>query len=279
MLGSLAGALLNALTSRRGYSIEAGVAYAGGPRLVLDIYTPDGAGAETPVVVWFHGGAWDSGSRAMYLFLAQALASGGVIAVLPDYRLYPEVTFPGFVEDAARAVGWTAHTVAKGRPLFVGGHSAGAHIAALVALDPRYLAAVGMDRDAVAGFIGLSGPYDFLPLTEDRYKAVFPEPMRAESQPIAFVDANAPPTLLLTGDGDRTVRPGNTTRLAAALRQHGRSVREIVYPGIGHLGTVAALASVLPGTKPPVRADMLAFIREVAGKRPQFVIPAKACTQ
>lgn len=263
-------ALLNALTSRRGYAIEAGIPYAAGPRHVLDIYTPDGAGPGTPVVVWFHGGGWDSGSRSLYLFAAQALASGGVIVAMPDYRLHPEVTFPAFVEDAALAVAWAARKLAAGRrrPLFVGGHSAGAQIAALVALDRHYLQAAGLDRDAIAGFIGLSGPYDFLPLTEDRYKAVFPEPVRAASQPIAFVDASAPPMLLLTGDADRTVRPGNTTRLAAAIRRCGGRVREIAYPGVGHLGTVAALARVLPGHKPPVRSDILAFIREIAGSGP-----------
>lgn len=263
--------LLNGLTSRRGYSTAADVPYGDRPRQRLDVYTPDSAGPDSPVVVFFHGGGWESGSKSMYVFVGQALASGGAIVVLADYRLYPEAVFPAFVEDAAQAVAWTSrHLAGKDglrRPLFIAGHSAGAQIAALLALDRHYLRQAGLGADAVAGAIGLSGPYDFLPLTRERYKAVFPEAVRPASQPIAFVDGTAPPMLLLAGDADRTVRPGNTTRLAAEIRRRGGAVSEIVYAGVGHLGTVGGLARVLPIPKPPVRRDMLAFIGKVAGRK------------
>ena len=173
--------------------------------------------------------------------------------------------FPAFVEDGAKAVAWAAGAFA-GHPLFVAGHSAGAHIGALIATDEHYLADAGAPPHALAGFIGLSGPYDFLPLTEERYKRVFPEATRDLSQPIRFVDGGEPPMLLVTGDADTTVNPGNTARFAAVLAGKGGHATVRVYPGVGHLGTMLALAAVLPWPKPPERADILAFIATVTGK-------------
>jgi acetyl esterase/lipase len=257
-------AIVNALTSRRGYAIRTNVAYGQNPRQRLDAYTPDDAGEGTPVVVFFHGGSWDRGDGGSYLFVGQALASAGIIAVIPTYRLYPEVVFPAFVEDGAAAVAW-AHRVLPRAPLFVAGHSAGAHIAALINLDPQYLGDAGVPRNAIAGAIGIAGPYDFLPLKE-RYKPVFPEPLLAASQPIACVDGSAAPMLLLTGADDRAVRPGNTTRLADAIRTKGGEVSVKLYPGVGHLGPLVALARVLPWPKPPVRGDMVVFVREISSR-------------
>ncbi len=115
--------------------------------------------------------------------------------------------------------------------------------------------------------IGLSGPYDFLPLTDERYKRVFPEATRDASQPIRFVDGGEPPMLLITGDADTTVSPGNTTRLAAAVMAKGGRATVKIYPGVGHLGTMLALARVLPYSKPLERADILAFIAATAGRQ------------
>jgi acetyl esterase/lipase len=257
-------AVVNALTSRRGYAIRTGIAYGPNPRQRLDVYTPDNAGEGAPVVVFFHGGSWDRGDGGSYLFVGQALASAGIVAVLPTYRLYPEVVFPAFVHDGGEAVAW-AHRVLPRAPLIVAGHSAGAHIAALLNFDPHYLAEAGVPRSAIAGAIGIAGPYDFLPLKE-RYRRIFPEPLLADSQPITRVDGTAAPMLLLTGADDRTVKPGNTTRLADAIRARGGEVSVRVYPGVGHLGPLVALAKVLPWPKPPVRRDMVAFVRDVTGR-------------
>lgn len=256
-------AAINALTSRRGYSIRTGIAYGPNPRQRLDVYTPEAAGEGTPVVAFFHGGSWDRGDGGSYLFVGQALASAGIVAVIPTYRLYPEVVFPEFVHDGAAAVAW-AHRVLPRAPLIVAGHSAGAHIAALLNLDPHYLSDTGVPRSAAAGAIGIAGPYDFLPL-KARYKPVFPEPLLVASQPIAQVDGTAAPMLLLTGEADRTVKPGNTTRLADAIRGKGGAVSVKLYPGVGHLGPLIALAKVLPWPKPSVRGDIVAFVRALTG--------------
>jgi acetyl esterase/lipase len=256
--------VLNAFTSRSGYTVERDVAYGGLPSQKLDIYRPETVTAETPVLVFFHGGGWNRGSKSDYLFVGQSLATAGMIVVVPDYRLYPEVIFPDFVADAARAVAFTRDRFERpenGTPLFLFGHSAGSHIAALLNLDEHYLRDAGVAEGSIAGMIGLSGPYDFLPLKEDIYRAIFPEAVRPASQPIAFVDGGEAPMLLLTGDADRTVDPGNTTRLAAAIAAKGGTAVSKVYPGVRHLGTISALAAAIPWSKPDVRQEIIDFVR------------------
>jgi acetyl esterase/lipase len=260
-----AATILNGLTTRDGYTIDVDRPYGELPRQKLDVYTPSDGAEDAAVVVFFYGGGWNKGSKSSYLFVGQSLASAGFIVVIPDYRLFPDVVFPDFVADAAKAVAFARETLRKPdgtpRALFLAGHSAGAHIAALLNLDERYLTAAGVPPKSVAGAVGLSGPYDFLPIKEDIYKATFPEPVRAESQPIVFVDGAEAPMLLINGEADRTVDPGNTTRLAAAITANGGVVIVKTYPGVGHTGTVGALATVTPWRKPDVRAAMIEFFR------------------
>jgi acetyl esterase/lipase len=261
-----AAAIVNGLTSRDGYTILADRAYGPLPRQRLDIYTPRGGAEDAAVVVFFYGGGWNKGTKSFYLFVGQSLASAGFIVVIPDYRLYPDVTFPDFVEDAADAVAFAGRSLMKpdGTPrrIFLAGYSAGAHIAALLNLDERYLASAGLPPSSISGAVGLSGPYDFLPIKEDIYKAIFPEPIRTASQPINFVDGSEAPMLLITGDADRTVDPGNTTRLAAAIEARSGAVSVKTYPGVGHIGTIAALATATFWRKPDVRVTIIDFFRE-----------------
>ena len=263
-------AILNAVTSRAGYSVMKDVRYAAGERGTYDLYVPDNADATTPVVVFIYGGGWDSGSKGIYPFVGQSLASAGIIVAVPDYRVYPEVQFPGFVEDGAKAVAAVARDARDGRsgiaagrhPLFLTGHSAGAEIAALLALDTHYLADAGVSAPHIAGFIGLAGPYDFLPLTDERYKRVFPPRLRPASQPVNFVTRTAPPMLLIAGDDDTTVLPANSLSLAAKARAAGRSVTVDIRPGVDHIGAVSALATALPISDRTIRPKILAFIKE-----------------
>ena len=275
-LGALAGCsaagIVNALTSGAGYRVEANLRYAEGPRGTLDLYVPAQAGPTAPVVVFFYGGSWDSGSKDLYLFVGQALASRGIIVAVPDYRVYPEVRFPGFVEDGAKAVGFVAAAAREGRnglpagrhPLFLMGHSAGAEIAGLLATDKRYLARQGLVPGQLAGFVGLAGPYDFLPLTEERYKRIFPEATRAASQPVNFVDGREPPMLLIAGDADTTVDPKNTRSLADKVRRAGGQATAMIVRGVDHIGAVSALSTALPFNDPAIRDAVIAFIEEHA---------------
>jgi acetyl esterase/lipase len=233
--------------------------------LKLDVYAP-AAAKDAPVVVFFYGGAWVNGERAWYRYAGEALSKHGVVVVIPDYRKTPQARFPVFMDDAALAVAWArAHAAAYGgdaRHLFLMGHSAGAHIGALLATDARYLARVGMQPRDLAGFIGLAGPYDFAPFTDDYLIDVFGSDPAAQAaaMPVNYVDGDEPPMLLLQGLADTTVWPRNTTSLAAKLQQHGEAVETKFYSGIGHLRIALSLAAPFSGwtTALPDTLDFIA---------------------
>lgn len=230
------------------YTRRVDVAYGSLPQHRLDLYLPDKASPNPgPVVVFWHGGRWTSGDKADYRFVGAALAGLGYVAILPNYRHYPQVKMPGFMEDTALAAAWAAayaRESATPHALFLMGHSSGAHMAALVALDQSYLAAADAADAQVSGVIGLSGPYDFLPLLEDDLKDMFgPPDLYPLSQPINFVRSNAPPMLLIQGERDDTVAPKNARNLAAALEAKGASAKLLMYPKLGHGDTVAALSA------------------------------------
>jgi acetyl esterase/lipase len=257
--------LLNATTPSGGYRRDADIAYGRLARQKLDVYVPDRARGPLPVVVFFYGGAWQEGRRDQYRFAGEALASRGLLAVVPDYRVYPEVRYPEFLRDGAAVVRWVRDHAGDygGDPsrLVVMGHSAGAYNAAMLALDGRWLAEVGLDpKTALRGWIGLSGPYDFLPIRTPVIQVIFgPRESWPETQPVAYVSAGAPPAMLVTGDADTRVRPGNTDRLAARLRDVGVPVTVLTYPGVGHGRTVAALARPLRGD-PPILEEIGRFV-------------------
>ncbi|MES1947556.1 alpha/beta hydrolase [Salinisphaera sp. C84B14] len=258
----------NALTPRWGYDRHADIAYGDLERQTLDVYVPNEHAAGAPVVVFFYGGSWQSGNKNGYRFVGQALASRGFIAVLPDYRLYPPTTFPGFVEDGAKAVAWAqAHAADYGgnaENLFVSGHSAGAHIAAMLATDGRYLNAAGSSVSALAGFVGMAGPYDFLPIRDPVLQEIFaPREDWPQSQPIEFVDGDEPPMLLMHGAADKTVLPKNSRNLAARVNEVGGSAELEIYPKTSHIGLIAPLVAPLRGTGSELD-DFAAFINKVA---------------
>ena len=254
--------ILNGLAPSR--LVADGVAYGGNPRQKLDVYAPSGTAGPYPVVVFLYGGGWNSGDRAMYRFVGGALADHGLVTVIPDYRVFPEVRFPSFLEDNAAALRWTRDHIdtyggAPG-PFFLMGHSAGAYNAAMLALDPAWLGAVGMDRAGLRATIGLAGPYDFLPLHSDELRTIFGPPAQLRrTQPINFVDGKASPMLLVAGDNDTTVDPANSTRLAARIRQAGGAVEERFYPGIQHEELVGSIGMPLRFLAPTLR-DCLSFM-------------------
>lgn len=261
-------ALLNAVAALGGYERRSDVPYAEGLRRQLDVYSPAGDVVGHPVVVFFYGGSWQEGDRDLYRFVGAALARAGMVAVIPDYRVYPEVRFPDFLHDAARAVRWTRDHAAKhggdpGRIVLLG-HSAGAHIAAMLALDPQWLEAAGLDRCRdLAGMAGLAGPYDFLPLQDETLKVIFgPEAARPMTQPIRFARTDAVPLFLATGRLDRTVDPGNTSRLAARMRKLGGEVTEAHYAFADHRTILASFSPLLRFAS-PVFADTVRFVRRV----------------
>ncbi len=254
--------ILDALSPWVGITEARDIPYAPGERHSLDIYAPkaaaqagaaavaavDGGGSGTgapaeqgrPVVVFFHGGGWQEGDKANFRFVGATLAAWGYVTVVPEYRLYPAVRFPAFIQDAAAAVAWIRENIARhgGDPhrIFLMGHSAGAYIAAMLTLDRQWLGAEGLDADRdIAGLVGLAGPYDFLPLHDRRLEEIFaPAGDLTRSQPISFVRGGAPPMLLASGVDNSVVQPRNTEHLAAAIRRDGGQVEDKFYRGVGH---------------------------------------------
>ena len=251
-------------------ALTASIRYAEGARHTLDVCRPKTAAA-APVIVFFYGGGWRSGSKRTYRYVAKALARRGYVAVLPDYRIYPQARYPDFLDDGALAVRWVKDHVREfgGDPgkIFLMGHSAGAHIAAMLAIDATWLRKIGLapGRD-IAGLIGISGPYDFLPLRDRRLVTIFGGANRPETQPISHVTPGAPPALLLTGDKDNVVGAGNSTRLAERLRAAGNQATAIVYPRVGHYIIVAAIAPAIRVLAPVLR-DADAFIAATLNAR------------
>jgi acetyl esterase/lipase len=240
--------VLNATVSHRGYVRTTDIPYGTDPRQKLDVYLPKKVVLNAKVVIFFYGGSWRGGSKTDYRFVAQALTSRGFIVVLPDYRVYPQVIFPGFVEDGASAVRWVRNNVSTyggdTNHLYLMGHSAGSHIAALLTLDTHYLKAVGLDRNVIRATATLSGPYDFTPNPWDR--PVFGMGTNQTAidpaiEPITFVDGKEPPMLLVQGLRDEIVAPSNALNLAARIHEAGGEVEYIAYPKRGHAAVVVAL--------------------------------------
>jgi len=241
--------LVNALAVGRDVEVIRDNRFADGRRGLLDVYMPRGA-HDAPIAVFFYGGGWEEGTKDDYRFAAMALARRGVVTMVPDYRLYPDVRFPDFITDGARAVRWARRNAIEfgGDPglIFLVGHSAGAYIAAMLTLDKSRLDA--QSQSALAGTVGLAGPYDFLPLQSPNLKRIFAPAGGdlASSQPISYARGDAAPMLLLTGLADKTVRPENSRRLATKIRAHGGSADARFYKRVGHtvvMGGLFAAAS------------------------------------
>ena len=263
--------VLNALTPTSTFTKTSAIAYGDDPRQKLDIYRPVTALPDAPVVVFFYGGSWNSGSRDDYGFVGEALASRGIVVVIADYRLYPQVRYPLFLQDGAQAVVWAyQHSAEYGgdpRKLYVMGHSSGAYNAAMLALDPQWLAGVGLSPSVFKGWIGLAGPYDFLPIENRDVRPVFFYPdSPPDSQPINHVSQSAPPSLLIASVDDNLVNPKrNTGGLAEKLRAAGVPVEEFYFTRTSHATLVASMSRPLRWLA-PVLDRVTAFITFTPGQ-------------
>lgn len=264
--------IVNSLVPAGTYTVEANLEYGSHPREKLDVYRPrllSGARDGYPVVVFFHGGTWTRGERSDYKFIGEALAARGIVAIVASYRLYPEVRYPDFLIDCARAVAWAAREAPRyggdTRRLYVMGHSSGAYNAAMLALDPRWLSTAGLAPSALAGWIGLAGPYDFLPTTDVDAQLVFHHPdYPAGSQPIDHVSGTAPRSFLGVAVDDDIVNPErNTKRLAEKLNAAGVPVTLRIYAKASHYTLIGAFARPLRRLE-PVLSDVVAFVRDPA---------------
>ncbi|MBA2411721.1 MAG: alpha/beta hydrolase [Burkholderiaceae bacterium] len=261
---------LNAFVSSDSHELIT-VAYGAGERRQLDVYTPRATPERVrpangwPMVVFFYGGSWNHGEREQYRFVGEALAARGILTVIPDYRLYPEVRYPDFLKDNAAAVAWAFREAARRgadpKRVFAMGHSAGGYNAAMIALDARWLGAEGFKPAQLAGWIGLAGPYDFLPIENPDAQPVFFHPNSPpESQPIRYVSAAAPRTFLGAAPEDKLVNPErNTRQMASKLQSAGVPVTLQIYPRTNHITLIGAFAGPLRFLA-PVLDDVVEFV-------------------
>lgn len=268
--------IVNDLTPSSTYVFEGDIGYGAAPRQRLDVYKPlpasVAANGARPLVVFFFGGTWSNGERASYKFVGEALASRGAVVVVPDYGLSPVFKYPVFVQDSALAAKWALDNAARlgadPKQVYVMGHSSGGYNAAMLALDARWMGAVGASPKQFAGWIGLAGPYDFLPIENPQAQVAFNWPgTPPDSQPLAHASAAAPRTLLLAATKDKLVDPvRNTGQMATKLRAAGVSVETYEYDDLSHITLIGNVAKPLQWLGGPVLPPVLAFIGLPAGR-------------
>lgn len=249
------------LAARDAGVVQGGLVYGPLARQRLDVYSPRTVTAETPVLIFIHGGSWQNGSKEQYRFVGAAFANAGIETVVINYRLYPDVIFPDFMADAALAVAHVKAQLADNRPVFIAGHSAGAHIATLLAGDPRYLAEAGTAIcEAARGVIGIAGPYTITPVAPE-FRAIFPPDRLAAAQSISFAASRQPPTLVLHGTADTTVLPVESTNYVQALTNAGNQAELKLYGGVDHTMIIGAISPLVRASAPTF-TDILAFIQQ-----------------
>ncbi len=233
----------------------------------LDLFLPvHRTGAAT--IVFIHGGAFMYGNRKEYDVVGQALSRQGVAVAVVSYRNYPLTDAHGAIRDVAKAVAWMHDNAARYRldpqRLFLVGHSSGAQIATVLALNPAFLRAVGLPVTAIRGVLALSGPYDVRDLSKEspRWQAIdrhiygATARRRAEISAMAFTSSASVPIITACGSAEDPWSCRQATALAGALVRAGDCsfvVREI---GADHMGMVRALLN----SDDPLERMLLDFV-------------------
>ena len=263
---------IDLLVDRNGYTVEKEQPYGNSPSMTMDIYSPSNEGRLNENIVMFvYGGSWRSGrlfsgKKEYYRFVGKLFSNEGFITIIPDYRVYPEVNFPSFVEDVAKAVKWV-HTNMdlnkNNRRLILVGHSAGAHIVSLLVLDPNYFNEIGIDRSVLGGWVGLSGPYNFNPLSVRYIRPIFESVINDidKARPVSFASDKAPPGILIHGKRDRLVSASNSEVLYKALAGAGSKI-EYLPVDAGHFDTMLGLGVPYIG-KSEVQVAIFKFLKSL----------------
>jgi arylformamidase len=223
----------------------------------LDIYVKSAAASNSDrsVLIFLHGGGWRGSDKddplGVHANVCKALAQRDIVAVNVNYRLSPQAKHPAFAQDAAHALRWVRERIRgyHGDPeqIFVSGHSAGAHLAALIALDPTYLRDVDLQTNAIKGVVGISGIYNITHFAKRNWMAEYlmtrpafgPDPpVRTAASPLSHVTEGAPPFLLLNAQEDAGLEE-EAEELATALRSKGSLAETAVLPGTNHFSILS----------------------------------------
>ena len=239
----------------------ADVAFDDHPRLRLDVYRPAEGPERAPVVVFVHGGSWETGSKDIYKFMGESLTTEGFTAVIPNYRLHPGIHFPDPIVDGAKAIAWAAKEYPD-RALFIMGHSAGAYNVLMAAMDDQFLSVQGVDLcSRINGVISLSGPVGIVPLKEEPYITIFPDRFTKKDAPLNQVSSPVPPIFLVHGADDTTVYPQNAQQLGEAINSRGGKAEIRIYPDVNHIDPVKHFSKFFDGNS-TIEQDVFAFIRD-----------------
>lgn len=251
--------ILNGITPSSTFDRTKNVSFGENDRDKLDIYRAENPKENAPVLMFVHGGAWDSGSKNIYKFLAEGFTKSGYDIVVPNYRVYPDAKFPDFIEDNAKAVAFVVEKFPK-RPVVLIGHSAGGYNVLMLGLRDEYLSKVGVDRCAtISGIVSLAAPVGLAPLTGEPLVTIFPDRFTGDDAAINNVNAPTPPIFLGHGEKDTTVNPLNATKLAEKITARGGAAQAKIYPGQSHVGVVKVLSRHFDGGS-TLKADIVEFI-------------------
>jgi len=235
---------------------------------LLDLYLPREQGS--PLLVFVHGGAWTRGDKAAYAGAYEQLAEGvsarNVAVAVVNYRLSPEVMHPEHARDVARAVAWLYRNSStygwSPDRIYLVGHSAGAHLSALVAVGPTYLKELGLTPAIIKGVVGISGVYDLTlggVTARMMYEPVFssdPETL-SEASPARLVKKRTTPFLLLYAQNDYPSIDVQARRFEKKLKEAGTLVRIQMIPGRDHVSILAGMAR----EGDPVRKLVMGFVK------------------
>jgi acetyl esterase/lipase len=239
------------------------LAYGRDPRQVLDLYLPDSSAPR--LLVFVHGGGWRGGDKRQYSALGELLAGFGYAVALPNHRLAPQHPFPAQAEDIAAALAcvlrYAPESGIQPRGILLGGHSSGAHLAALLAVHPDLID--GIPPCDIGGVIGISGVYDLTAYAaaSDYLAPVFgADPAAwADASPVRHVGAGVPPFFLAFAEHDVPGAGEQAEAMAQALRRHGGFARVTAVPGRDHISILAGVRSLLD----PLALGLAMFLRQL----------------
>lgn len=266
-------AIVNGITSSGGVGVSKDILYGDEPSQDLDIYYPkplakamkDQSAINTsyPMVVFVHGGSWESGNKEQYAFVGQSLAQAGYVTAVINYRKAPEHVYPDYVKDAAQAIAWSINNAASLHAdpsrLAVMGHSAGAFNAVAAVSNEDFLAPYGIKPTDIATVVGIAGPYSYDFRKFDSATAFAPDATPDQVMPDRQIKGKQPPYLLLTAEKDKIVYDTNTTKMTAAMKKAGVTVETGVIDGASHATSIGAMAPPLRWVN-DVRAQVLTYL-------------------
>lgn len=266
-------AVVNGLTANGGVGVSKDILYGDKPLQDLDIYYPkplaQAMKAESaidksyPMVVFVHGGSWETGSKEEYAFVGQSLAQAGYVTAVINYRKAPENVYPDYVKDAAQAIAWSYDNAksfhADPNRLAVIGHSAGAFNAVAAVANEDFLAPYGMKPKDLGAVIGIAGPYSYDFRQYDSATAFGANATPDEVMPDRQIKGEQPPYLLLTAEKDKVVHITNAIKMTEALKAAGVNVETGEIKGASHATSIGAMAPPLRWVN-DVRAQVLTYL-------------------